>query len=192
MAAGIDVEDIVRGYGENEFRVGGIRVPVERRVGHRKACGRRFVGSSVALRGDMLDLDAPVDLPARASEAREHAQRRNFGCISEMADLSADRVGGQFAAPIDSKRFAELGVSLDLKSVIISLRLAIFVHGQTVLDFAGGCLEDEVRELAVVDAALDADRSRRPMKAKFNAVALLKAKVRTADEKLSAAAVRPE
>src|SRR4029079_1065286 len=103
-------------------------------------------------------------------------------------DRRARRVGHQLAAPIDAERLSELRVGAELEAVIIRLAFAVGEDGQAVADRAGRRLEDEVRESAVVEAALDVDRAGGAVDAELDRIARLLAQVRVADlERLAAA-----
>src|SRR5205085_1891487 len=118
VATSVHVEQVVAGQRQRELGILSERMPIERRIDHRVAGRRGLVWRSIALTRHSLDLDAAVDLAARAGEAGKHSERRDFGRIAEALDLRPHRVGDQFATPLDAERLAELDIAFGLEAII--------------------------------------------------------------------------
>src|SRR5437588_8661860 len=107
-----------------------------------------------------------------------------------MLNRGANRIRGEFASPGNTERLAELHFAFHLEAIIIGSTLAVFVNRQVVvLDLSRRRLEDEVEEMAVIDASLNVDGSSRTVDAELGAVAFLQVEVRVADQELFASAM---
>ena len=146
------------------------------------------------LSGDLLDLEASVDLPARAGNRAENPERRDLRRGPEIADLGTDSVGDDLRAPIYAERFAQPRIRLRFEAVISRLALAVFVDRKSAFGVGpvGGRLIDEVAETAVIKAALEVQGPRGAMDAELDARAALRVEVGIADQELLAAAMRAE
>ena len=75
-----------------------------------------------------------ADRAVRAIQARQDAEGRDLRCGTEILDPGVDIVGDDIAVPMNAQRIAQLGIRLELKTIIVGLALQVLIHGQVVFD----------------------------------------------------------